>query len=75
MSVSTATKLDQARQILKHNFGYDAFRPHQEAIIEAVAGGRDCLVLMPTGGGKSICYQVPALMMTGSRSSSRRLSR
>lgn len=65
MSVSTATKLDQARQILKHNFGYDAFRPHQEAIIEAVAGGRDCLVLMPTGGGKSICYQVPALMMDG----------
>ncbi|MBK9215343.1 MAG: DNA helicase RecQ [Chloracidobacterium sp.] len=60
-----ATALDKAREILKHNFGYDAFRPQQEAIIEAVAAGKDCLVLMPTGGGKSICYQVPALMMEG----------
>ncbi len=57
--------LERARGILKDVFGYDAFRPLQEDIIAAIAAGRDALVVMPTGGGKSLCYQVPALMSDG----------
>ncbi len=57
--------LDHAQRILKDVFGYDAFRGNQAAIIERVAAGGDALVLMPTGGGKSLCFQVPALMREG----------
>lgn len=55
----------QAREVLRHVWGYDDFRSPQAAIVETVASGRDALVLMPTGGGKSLCYQVPALMRPG----------
>ena len=51
--------------LLKRHFGYDAFRPRQEAIIANALSGRHSLVIMPTGGGKSLCYQLPALAMGG----------
>jgi ATP-dependent DNA helicase RecQ len=54
-----------AHQILKQYWGYDAFRPLQEDIIMSVINGRDTLALLPTGGGKSICFQVPAMMKNG----------
>lgn len=54
-----------AQRILEGVFGYKRFRSHQSAIIEALLNGRDALALMPTGGGKSICYQIPALARHG----------
>ncbi|WP_129124727.1 DNA helicase RecQ [Geomonas oryzae] len=52
-------------QILNDIFGYKAFRPRQQEVVETVISGRDAFVLMPTGGGKSLCYQVPALCLPG----------
>lgn len=57
--------MDKADQLLKSIFGYDSFRPLQSEVINYVLSGRDALVLMPTGGGKSICYQLPALLREG----------
>ena len=54
-----------ARETLKRYFGYDSFRPGQERMVSAILSGRDALGVMPTGAGKSICYQVPALMLPG----------
>ena len=51
------------REVLSTYFGYDDFRPLQAEIIQSVLAGRDTLALLPTGGGKSICFQVPTLVM------------
>jgi len=57
--------MDQAARVLREVFGYESFRGEQAAVIERVVGGGDALVIMPTGGGKSLCYQVPALVREG----------
>ena len=59
------TKKCNLAEILKQNFGFDAFKGDQEAVIENLLAGNDAFVLMPTGGGKSLCYQLPSLVMEG----------
>ena len=69
MTHPAATLLDEADtaalRVLREVFGYDRFRGAQAEIIEQVVSGGDALVLMPTGGGKSVCYQVPAIVRPG----------
>jgi len=57
--------MKNAQDVLQTVFGYDSFRPSQEAVIQALIKGADALVLMPTGGGKSLCYQIPSLVRDG----------
>ncbi|KOC88657.1 ATP-dependent DNA helicase RecQ [Winslowiella iniecta] len=68
--MSTAAVINEhdetlAAKVLQDTFGYQQFRPGQQTIIQASLSGRDCLVVMPTGGGKSLCYQIPALVREG----------
>src|SRR5690349_7322980 len=65
MQIPAVTSGDPKRRVLKTIFGFDDFRPGQTAAIEAVLSGRHVLSVMPTGAGKSLCYQVPALVMGG----------
>ena len=59
------TRHEQLIEALQHNFGFDSFKGNQEAIINNLMDGNDTFVLMPTGGGKSLCYQLPSLLMDG----------
>ena len=52
-------------ELLEHYWNFSEFKPQQEAIIEAVLANEDCIALLPTGGGKSICFQIPALIRDG----------
>jgi len=56
---------ERVDEALKSHFGFEKFKGNQKAIIESVLNGKDTFVIMPTGGGKSLCYQLPALMMEG----------
>ncbi|MDO4538369.1 MAG: RecQ family ATP-dependent DNA helicase [Coriobacteriales bacterium] len=59
------SSLEDARAVLQECFGYPSFRPGQEPVVEALLSGRDVLAVMPTGAGKSVCYQVPAMLLGG----------
>jgi ATP-dependent DNA helicase RecQ len=65
MTSAPSPALEAARALLRARFGYPDFRPAQVGALEAVLGGQDALIVLPTGGGKSLCYQVPALMRDG----------
>ncbi len=64
-AVTLSDSLLEARRLLQHHFGYDNFRPAQRRVIQSVLAGRDALAVLPTGGGKSICFQIPALVRGG----------
>src|SRR5580765_6830266 len=61
--MSNSPSIEDARRALSAHFGYESFRPGQEQAVESVLSGTDTLVVLPTGGGKSICYQIPALVL------------
>ncbi|MEO7359566.1 MAG: DEAD/DEAH box helicase, partial [Gemmatimonadaceae bacterium] len=65
MSAKSRHTLDDARALLRAKFGYADFRPPQIRAVQAVISGRDALIVLPTGGGKSLCFQVPALVRSG----------
>jgi ATP-dependent DNA helicase RecQ len=65
MSCSSNERYQLAQQILHAHFGYNDFRPAQRRVVQSILGGHDTLAILPTGGGKSICFQIPALVLGG----------
>jgi len=65
LAMDSAVSGTHLEATLKKHFGFEGFRPLQREIIEETLAGRDALALLPTGGGKSICYQLPALVRNG----------
>ena len=65
MSIAAELKYKTPKEALKEFFGFDSFKGLQEEVIESVLDEKDCFVIMPTGAGKSLCYQLPALMKDG----------
>src|SRR6478752_10258270 len=65
MTAATAPSLEAARHLLTERFGLTGFRPGQAEVIEALLAGRSALAVFPTGSGKSLCYQLPALLLDG----------
>ncbi|HUL70376.1 MAG TPA: ATP-dependent DNA helicase RecQ [Gemmatimonadales bacterium] len=63
MTAPVATRLEEARSLLRHHFGYPDFRPGQRRVVQSVLAGRDILAVLPTGAGKSVCFQIPALVL------------
>src|SRR5512141_1087841 len=63
--MASPAHLSSPSSILKNTFGYETFRPLQQEVIENILAGRDTLAVMPTGGGKSLCYQIPSLLLDG----------
>src|SRR5881398_1511043 len=62
---SRATPLHEPLEVLAARFGFDSFRPGQEQVVDALLAGRSALAVFPTGAGKSLCYQLPALLLDG----------
>jgi ATP-dependent DNA helicase RecQ len=65
MQAAATVPILEPRKVLKEFFGFDGFKGNQEAVVNSVLAGEDCFVIMPTGAGKSMCYQLPAMMMEG----------
>jgi len=63
--MSPDSPLDRAQQVLRHTFGHEAFKGFQGAVVEEVLAGRNAMAVLPTGGGKSLCYQIPSLLRDG----------
>ena len=64
-SMPATTSSESASELLHRVFGFESFRSHQEAIIDRVSAGGDAIVVMPTGSGKSLCFQIPAMLRSG----------
>ena len=65
MQSAATVPISEPRKVLKEFFGFDGFKGNQEDVVKSILSGEDCFVIMPTGAGKSMCYQLPAMMMDG----------